>query len=691
MKGIVLLIMLLGLPVGVWGGGPEVDAIVKPGVPIPQAAVFPITAREDFGLDGYFELAPLDLEEVWAADEARASLGKGALRIGIFRELPRPLDLADYPGAGVKTRSGGEARVFLFHSPGAKAIRLEVSGLRLPEGAAITVYAYFDPSQARGPFTRSFWGERESFWTDTIFSDYLALEISLPPGTSETPQFRVERLVHIYRSLPQPDSGRNAAGPCNNDVSCAEPDWRVAANAVAGIGTIGDGGSIWCTGALLNNTAGDFTDYFMTAHHCIENQGEADTTEFYWFYQTPSCNVSPPDPAKVPRTTGGADYLASRPYNNGNDFAFLRLRRSSPAGVTYLGWVADTWAKGTAIRGIHHPEGDFKRISYGSLVDSDTDYWNVRWKSGVTEPGSSGSPLIEQAGRRFIGQLYGGYSSCPNPTGIDFYGRFNRSWPLIKQWLDPPAPVVSPAPKLVSGDYNGNGKSEVAVFRPASGLWAIRSLTRFYFGGDDDFPVSGDYNGDGTTNPAIFRPVAGLWAVRGVTRYYFGSLGDLPAPADYRGDGTARSGIFRGSGGLWAVRNLTRVYFGRSGDLPLPGDYSGNGTAQIACFCPANGFWAVRSLTRFYYGSSRDTPVPGYYNGPDILWPAVYRPERGAWAVRKLTRIYFGGGSDYPLPAAYSGTGWDVPGIFRESSGLWALRGLSRLYYGQSGDLPIAK
>ncbi len=692
MRKIFLFILLLLIPAVVRAGVPEVDALVKPGDPVPRAAaMIPKTVREGFGIDEYVELPPPDLEAVRAEDEARESLGKGALRIGFFRELDQPLRLSDYPAPGVKTRSGREAKVFVFHSPGAEAIRLEITELELPEGAEIAVYDYLDPAQARGPFGESYWAGRESFWTDSIFSDYVALEISLPPGAAGKRGFRVGRLVHVYRLPPSKAAPRGDAGPCHNDVMCADAQWRSAANAVAGIGSIGEGGNLWCTGALLNNTSGDFTDYFMTAHHCVENQGDAADIEFYWFYQTPSCNGTPPNPATVPRTSGGADYLASRPYNTGNDFAFLRLRQSSPGGVTYLGWSADSWPNGTPVRGIHHPDGDFKRISYGSLIGSDVDYWDVRWSSGVTEPGSSGSPLLEQNGRRFIGQLYGGYSSCANPTYTDYYGRFNRSWPLIEQWLDPPAPVVVPAAKIDSGDYDGDGRSDIAVFRPATGLWAIRGLTRFYYGTDGDFPVSGDYSGDGTSNPAIFRPSAGLWAVRGLTRYYFGRSGDFPAPADYRGDGTARAGIYRGSSGLWAVRNLTRVYYGRSGDRPFPGDFSGDGTASIAVFRPANGFWGLRGLTRFYYGKSGDLPVPGDYTGSGLRRPAVFRPDRGLWAVRDLTRIYYGGSSDLPVPADYSGAGRDGIGIFRDSSGLWALRNYSRLYYGQSGDFPVSR
>jgi beta-lactamase superfamily II metal-dependent hydrolase len=131
----------------------------------------------------------------------------------------------------------------------------------------------------------------------------------------------------------------------------------------------------------------------------------------------------------------------------------------------------------------------------------------------------------------------------------------------------PPAPPP-PAPPWIR-DYNGDGKSDIALFRPAGGLWAIRGLTRLYFGREGDEPVPADYTGDGTTDIAVFREAAGLWAVRGMTRVYFGGFGDFPRPADYRGRGKAEVAVFRPASGLWAVKEVTRAYFGRPGDIPV--------------------------------------------------------------------------------------------------------------------------
>ena len=118
--------------------------------------------------------------------------------------------------------------------------------------------------------------------------------------------------------------------------------------------------------------------------------------------------------------------------------------------------------------------------------------------------------------------------------------------------------------------------------------------------------LSADFSGDGTGDLAVFREDSGLWAVRGVTRSYFGGTGDISVPGDYSGDRVDRAAIFRPSSGLWAVKGLTRTYFGGSGDEPMPGDYSGDGTSSFAIFRPSTGLWAVKGVTRVYFGSNDD-------------------------------------------------------------------------------------
>ena len=200
---------------------------------------------------------------------------------------------------------------------------------------------------------------------------------------------------------------------------------------------------------------------------------------------------------------------------------------------------------------------------------------------------------------------------------------------------------------------------------------------------------SGDYDGDGTSDAAIFRGPSGLWSVRGLTRFYLGNSADAPVCADYDGDGTSDAAIFRGSSGLWSVRNLTRIYFGSSGDAPVP--FEAGGRKRAAVFRSSSGLWSIRDLTRFYFGGSADIPVAGNFNEAPSWEGAIFRPASGLWSVRDLTRFYFGGGGDVPVPAEYAGTGTDRAGIFRPSSGLWSVRDLTRFYFGSAGDLPVTR
>ena len=242
-----------------------------------------------------------------------------------------------------------------------------------------------------------------------------------------------------------------------------------------------------------------------------------------------------------------------------------------------------------------------------------------------------------------------------------------------------------------SSDYNGDGTSDIAIFRPSTGLWAIRGFTWFYFGSLPDLPISGDYDGDDTTNPGIFRPSSGLWAIRQLSRLYFGVGGDRTVPGDYDGDGSCDIGIFRASSGLWASKGITRVYFGISGDQPAPGDYDGDGTMDLGIFRSGTGLWATRGVTRVYFGGSTDDPVPGDYNGDGVWDEGIFRASSGLWAIRGITRSYFGSSIDYPVPADYSGSGFDSIGIFRNGSGLWAIPELTRVYYGIGGDVPVVR
>ena len=263
---------------------------------------------------------------------------------------------------------------------------------------------------------------------------------------------------------------------------------------------------------------------------------------------------------------------------------------------------------------------------------------------------------------------------------------------VIKLSMVPePTPTPAAAARRWIYDFNGDGTSDIAVFRPSAGMWSIRNLSRIYLGAEADDLVPGDYDGDGTTDAAIFRENSGMWSVRNVSRFFLGSSNDWPVPGDYDGDGTAEAGIFRESSGLWSIRNLTRAYLGAAGDTVIPGFYDSDAAKDIAIFRGSSGMWSVRNVTRFYFATAGDELVPGDYSGAERWEAGIFRPSTGMWSIRNVTRFYLGSAGDWALPADYDGNGIDEAGIFRGSTGMWSVRDLTRLYFGSTDDVPAVR
>merc|ERR1711918_243273 len=81
-----------------------------------------------------------------------------------------------------------------------------------------------------------------------------------------------------------------------------------------------------------------------------------------------------------------------------------------------------------------HPSGDVKKVAIfkgeampeGYFVEGDSHWYVAAWDEGVTEGGSSGSPIFDEM-QRIRGQLHGGYAAC-SYLYIDYYGRLQKSW-----------------------------------------------------------------------------------------------------------------------------------------------------------------------------------------------------------------------------------------------------------------------
>jgi|GEM_PF-1797883 len=414
--------------------------------------------------------------------------------------------------------------------------------------------------------------------------------------------------------------------------------------------------------------------------------------------------------------TDSQDFPTAHPFQPGTAGGFdafaARLALSPATALvfsSYLGGSGDDSAMGAAAEdGIIYLGGwtestDFPTVNpFQAAASGGADFFVSRLVPAppTPTPTASTAPTCSPSATPTAAPSFSPTPFLPSPP-TPSPTPYSSPTPAGPQPTPSAAPATPPFLVLGAGDYSGNGRSDIAVFRPATGAWKVRGLGTTYFGGGTDIPVPGDYDGDGVTDVAVFRPSRGLWWAKGVTRLYF-NLGDIgpdtrPVPADYDGDGRTDPGIFTAGAALWAVKGVSRFHFGAAGDLPVPGDYDGDLAADVAVWRPATGLWAVRGITRKFYGVDGDIPVPGTYTwyggggGPFRTEFAVFRPSRGVWLISGGPKYYFGVTGDRPLPGKYVGGEHDTLGIFRPPTGLWALRSMTKVFYGLSGDDPVTR
>jgi uncharacterized delta-60 repeat protein len=265
-------------------------------------------------------------------------------------------------------------------------------------------------------------------------------------------------------------------------------------------------------------------------------------------------------------------------------------------------------------------------------------------------------------------------------------------------------------------DFDGDGKTDISIFRPSNGQWWINqssnnSTFAAAFGTSSDRITPADFTGDGKTDIALFRPSTGQWFVLrsedfSFYAFPFGVNGDVPVPGDYDGDGRADAAVFRPSTLTWFIQKSSGgtdiIGFGAANDKPVVGDYDGDGKTDIAIFRPSNGQWWIQrssgSTVAFTFGISTDKPVPGDYTGDGKTDSAIWRPSSGEWLVLRSENgsFYsypFGINGDTPAPGDYDGDGRFDTAIFRPSNSTWYVQkttdGTLILGFGINGDRAV--
>ena len=280
---------------------------------------------------------------------------------------------------------------------------------------------------------------------------------------------------------------------------------------------------------------------------------------------------------------------------------------------------------------------------------------------------------------------------------------------------------ILPTCAATRADFDGDGKTDLSVFRPSEGNWYLNRSTAgllgLHFGLNGDVPLTGDYDGDGKADIAIFRgdPTGQnpdyfvLNSSNNTVSYaYWGLSTDRPIIGDYDGDGKTDFTVYRDSNNTFYILQSTGgqqgLNFGTTGDIPFYMDYEGDGKSNIAVFRPSNGTWYIAKPTgvpaqNFYavqFGLAGDKNVPADYDGDHIDDIGVFRPSNGTW-YGLLSRLgfvamHFGQDGDIPVPGDYDGDGAADLAVYR--NGIWYIHyngngTFGAFNYGLPTDIPI--
>ncbi len=367
----------------------------------------------------------------------------------------------DPNNSGTWTHFTDGSKMWRLHAKteGAKSVSVYFNDFHLPEGSTLHIYGP-DRDYYVGPYTSEVNDDHGKFATDEVYGDEIILEYFEPADVIGTLALDTYGFAHNYNHVldMSEDLSRGGSQPCEIDVNCPEGlDWRGPIDSVVKLIILDGGDSFLCSGALVNTTARDCRQYMLSALHCADGVSDSDLLllKVQFNLEKSQCGSGG---ASTHQLTGVERLADSNDGggNSGSDFVLFEIENDINENWKpfYAGWDVSGAGASSGV-GIHHPSGDYKKISTYTTTLSTTgwgtfnSHWLVYWAEtetdhGVTEGGSSGSPLFNPS-HQIVGTLTGGGSFCNTPNEPDAYGKMSYHWTnnpnsstqKLKVWLDP--------------------------------------------------------------------------------------------------------------------------------------------------------------------------------------------------------------------------------------------------------------
>ncbi|WP_422928475.1 beta strand repeat-containing protein [Singulisphaera sp. PoT] len=341
-------------------------------------------------------------------------------------------------------------------------------------------------------------------------------------------------------------------------------------------------------------------------------------------------------------------------------------------------------------------------VSFAILLPSSFPFGQYVTATVTTVPGNNTSPFSQPLVASVHTSDVGVYLPASDTFALAFLNPSPySSSPFTGQSVFPYGGHVGTNYSIpITGDFNGDGITDVGIYVPSTDTFAIAYLNSqgqisaqrifqygAHVGNNFSVPVTGDFNGDGTTDVGLYVPTTDTFALaflnpspsspnpfigQNVFQYgaHTGTNYPTPITGDFNADGVTDVGLFVPASSTFALAYLNPTPVGSVpilaqsvfvygsnangvNSIPVTGDFNADGVTDVGIFAPAIDTFALAFLSPnpsgpsvflgqsvFRYGSHTGTnysvPITGDFNGDATTDVGIYAPTTSLFALAYL-------------------------------------------------------